>query len=400
MTVCNMTIEGGGRAGMVAPDDTTFAWFEGRARRRAGATSSAAVEGWRELRTEDGRDVRQGDRRSTRGALSPQVTWGTNPGMVVAGDRRGRPSRPADEATSARCSTWRSSRARRCRRSRSTACSSARARTRASATCAPPPRWSTGRRVADGVHAMVVPGSAAGEGPGRGGGPRRGLPRRRLRLARRRLLDVPGHEPRHPAPGERCASTSNRNFEGRQGRGGRTHLVSPADGGRGGDRGPLRRHPGVELGMEPITIDPRRRHGARPRRRRHRPDHPQAVPQARRAHRLRRVPLLRLGEGARLGAARATRSSPPGATSAAAPRASTRRGRSRTTASARSSRRASPTSSTPTAPRSACCRCAGRGGRAGGDGRGRGGDRPRGPGGRVRGPRCRASRSTPRSSTG
>ena len=91
--------------------------------------------------------------------------------------------------------------------------------------------------------------------------------------------------------------------------------------------------------MEPITIITGARQRPRPRRRRHRPDHPQAVPQADRAHGLRRVPLLRLGEGAGLGAFRATRSSRPGATSAAAPRASTRRGRSRTTASARSSPR-------------------------------------------------------------
>ena len=84
-----------------------------------------------------------------------------------------------------------------------------------------------GRKVALGVNAMVVPGSEQVKRAGRGGGPRRGLPRRRLRLARRGLLDVPGHEPRHPRAGERCASTSNRNFEGRQGRGGRTHLVSP-----------------------------------------------------------------------------------------------------------------------------------------------------------------------------
>ena len=92
------------------------------------------------------------------------------------------------------------------------------------------------------------------------------------------------------------------------------------------------------------------------RRHRHRPDHPQAVPQAGRADRLRRVPLLRLGQGARLGPARRPRSSSPATTSAAARAASTRRGRWRTTASGRSSPRASPTSSSPTAPRSACCR--------------------------------------------
>ena len=165
-------------------------------------------------------------------------------------------------------------------------------------------------------------------------------------------------------PGERCASTSNRNFEGRQGRGGRTHLVSPADGRRGRHRGPLRRHPGVGL-MDPVKVDQRRRHRARPRRRRHRPDHPQAVPQAGRAHRLRRVPVLRLGARSPAGTCRRTRSSPPGRTSAAARAASTPRGRCRTTASRPSSPRRSPTSSSPTARRSGCCRCApGGGGRA------------------------------------
>ena len=110
------------------------------------------------------------------------------------------------------------------------------------------------RRLRDGR-----PGLRAGQAPGRGARAcDEVFTRGRLRLARRGLLDVPGHEPRHRSqPGERCASTSNRNFEGRQGRGGRTHLVSPADGRRGRHRGPLRRHPRLELSaMEP---DHRRR---------------------------------------------------------------------------------------------------------------------------------------------
>ena len=122
-----------------------------------------------------------------------------------------------------------------------------------------------------------------------------------------------GMNPDILAPGERCASTSNRNFEGRQGAR-RAHAPGLAR------RWPPRRRSratsstsatGAEA-MEPVAIDRRRRQRPRPRRRRHRPDHPQAVPQADRAHRLRRVPLLRLGQGARLGAARATRSSPRG----------------------------------------------------------------------------------------
>ena len=85
MTVCNMTIEGGGRAGMIAPDETTFAWFEETAARPGaprGAELDAAVERWRELHTDDGRELRPRGRRGRRRA-QPQVTWGTNPGMVV-----------------------------------------------------------------------------------------------------------------------------------------------------------------------------------------------------------------------------------------------------------------------------------------------------------------------------
>ena len=100
------------------------------------------------------------------------------------------------------------------------------------------------------------------------------------------------------APGERCASTSNRNFEGRQGRGGRTHLVSPqmaaaaALHGHFVDVRALDARAGAR--MKPVRVVDRPRRGDRPARRRHRPDHPEAVPQADRAHRVRRVPLLRL----------------------------------------------------------------------------------------------------------
>ena len=93
-----------------------------------------------------------------------------------------------------------------------------------------------GRKVADGVRMLVVPGSVRVRAAGRGRGPGRGLQRGRRRMAARGLLDVPGHEP-GPARARASAraSTSNRNFEGRQGKGGRTHLVSPA--GRRGHRG-------------------------------------------------------------------------------------------------------------------------------------------------------------------
>ena len=113
-----------------------------------------------------------------------------------------------------------------------------------------------------------------------------------------------GMNPDIAAPGERVASTSNRNFEGRQGRGARSHLVSPQMAAAAAIEGrfvDIRDWEGSTMkAIETITGP---RIGPEPRRRRHRPDHPQAVPQAGRAHRLRRVPVLRLGEGAGLGAA-------------------------------------------------------------------------------------------------
>ena len=224
MTMCNMTIEGGGRAGMVAPDDTTFEWVEGRT--AAPDDFEAAVAGWRELHTDDGAPFDK-EIDVDAGALSPLVSWGTNPGH----GRRRSPtrSRAAGRRRRARAQVHGPrGRARRCRRSRSTACSSARARTPGSATCAPPPSVVKGRRVASNVDAMVVPG----------------LRSRCACRPRARAFDEVfraagfdwrtagcsmclGMNPDILQPGERCASTSNRNFEGRQGRGGRTHLVSP-----------------------------------------------------------------------------------------------------------------------------------------------------------------------------
>ncbi len=222
MTVCNMTIEGGGRAGMIAPDETTFAWLEGRP--AAPADLEAAVAGWRELRTDHGALF---DREMVldASALSPQVTWGTTPGMVVPvtgsvpepasdGDERAlqymalEAGTPIEEIALDRVFIG--------------SCTNSRiGDLRAAAAVV------KGRRVASDVHAMVVPGSqpvklqAEAEGldevfraagfDWRGAGCSMCL----------------GMNPDTLEPGERCASTSNRNFEGRQGRGGRTHLVSP-----------------------------------------------------------------------------------------------------------------------------------------------------------------------------
>ena len=156
MTVCNMTIEGGGRAGMVAPDDTTFEWVEGRP--GAPEDFEAAVEDWRGLPSDEGASF-DTEVEIDAAAISPAGELGHEPGDGRRRDLRG--ARAAERrATGARSSTWASRRARRSRRSGSTASSWARAPTRASATCARRPRWCKGRRVASSVDAMVVPGSA------------------------------------------------------------------------------------------------------------------------------------------------------------------------------------------------------------------------------------------------
>jgi 3-isopropylmalate/(R)-2-methylmalate dehydratase large subunit len=222
MTMCNMTIEGGGRAGMIAPDETTFEYLEGRP--GLPQDFDAAVERWRELRTDDDATF---DRDITVDvdAISPQVTWGTNPEMVVGvadavpepqddGDERAlhymglEPGTPMVEIELDRVFIG--------------SCTNSRiGDLRAAAALV------EGRKVASSVNAMVVPGSQPVA----------------LQAEAEGLDDVfraagfdwrsagcsmcLGMNPDILQPGERCASTSNRNFEGRQGRGGRTHLVSP-----------------------------------------------------------------------------------------------------------------------------------------------------------------------------
>jgi 3-isopropylmalate/(R)-2-methylmalate dehydratase large subunit len=224
MTICNMTIEGGGRAGMVAPDDTTFEWVQGRPGAPQEGQFEEALDAWRELRTDDGahfdKEVVVDVER-----LSPMITWGTTPGMVVGvadavpepqsdGDERAlqymdlRPGTPMQDIKLDRVFIG--------------SCTNSRiGDLRAAAAVV------KGRKVASSVYAMVVPGSvqvkqqAESEGldeifraagfDWRGAGCSMCL----------------GMNPDILKPGERCASTSNRNFEGRQGRGGRTHLVSP-----------------------------------------------------------------------------------------------------------------------------------------------------------------------------
>ena len=217
MTVCNMTIEGGGRAGMIAPDETTFAFVDER-----GVEVDPA---WAELYTEEGAHF---DKEIVvdASAITPMVSWGTNPRRsraVTAVDPEPRTAR----ARSARCSTWACRPARRSRTSSSTASSSAPAPTRASATCGPRPRWSRARRSPATSTRWSCPGSVQVKAQAEAEGLDEIFTAAGFDWRGAGCSMCLAMNPDKLAPGERCASTSNRNFEGRQGAGGRTHLVSP-----------------------------------------------------------------------------------------------------------------------------------------------------------------------------
>jgi 3-isopropylmalate/(R)-2-methylmalate dehydratase large subunit len=233
MTVCNMTIEGGGRAGMIAPDETTFAWFASTPRPGApqGAELDAAVERWRTYKTDAGASF---DREVTvdASAIAPQVTWGTNPGMVtqVTG-RVPSPEQydsPADKEAAERALAYMDLQPGTpieeiaLDRVFIGSCTNSRiADLRAAAEVV------AGRSVAGGVSAMVVPGSQRVKAQAEAEGLDRIFREAGFDWRAAGCSMCLGMNPDILQPGERCASTSNRNFEGRQGRGGRTHLVSP-----------------------------------------------------------------------------------------------------------------------------------------------------------------------------
>jgi len=217
MTVCNMTIEGGGRAGMVAPDETTFAWVCERA-------GIDIPDGWRALRSDDGASF---DRELTvdAAAISPQVTWGTAPDMVAGvADKVPEPTTEGHERALTYMGLDAGTPIQEIALDRVFIGSCTNSRIGDLRIAA---QLVEGRQVASSVQAMVVPGSAQVKAQAE----REGLDE----IFRAAGFDwrgagcsmCLGMNPDTLAPGERCASTSNRNFEGRQGRGGRTHLVSP-----------------------------------------------------------------------------------------------------------------------------------------------------------------------------
>jgi len=233
MTVCNMTIEGGGRAGMIAPDETTFAWFTDTDRPGApqGEELDKAIAHWRQLRTDDGAEF-DSETSIDASNISPQVTWGTNPGMVRAvtenvpapeefdtpADREATeralaymdltPGTPIEQIALDRVFIG--------------SCTNSRiGDLRAAAKVV------QGRKVAPSVDAMVVPGSQQVKKQAEAEGLDRVFREAGFDWRVAGCSMCLGMNPDILQPGERCASTSNRNFEGRQGRGGRTHLVSP-----------------------------------------------------------------------------------------------------------------------------------------------------------------------------
>jgi 3-isopropylmalate/(R)-2-methylmalate dehydratase large subunit len=231
MTICNMSIEGGARAGMIAPDDTTFAYLEGRPAAPTGAEWEQALDRWRALRS-DADAVYDTVVEIDVASLVPQVTWGTNPGMVASiDDAIPDPSGiddPDERAAVQRALEYMDLRPGtpirdvRIDKVFIGSCTNARIDDlRAAAQVV------SGRKVAEGVHAIVVPGSAQVKLQAEAEGLNRVFEAAGFEWRNAGCSMCLGMNPDILQPGERCASTSNRNFEGRQGAGGRTHLLSP-----------------------------------------------------------------------------------------------------------------------------------------------------------------------------
>ncbi|MBK7418299.1 MAG: 3-isopropylmalate dehydratase large subunit [Nitrospira sp.] len=232
MTLCNMSIEGGARAGMVAPDDTTFAYIKGRPMAPKGALWGQAVTAWRQLATDPGAKYDAVVELCAE-TIAPQVTWGTSPGMVTGVDgnvpdprtMRDDKLRQATERALEYMALLPGMPIRDIKIDKVFIGSCTNSRIEDLRLAA---SFAKGKKVASTVHAMVVPGS--------------GLVKQQAEQeGLDRIFKESGFEWREAGcsmclamnadvlqPGERCASTSNRNFEGRQGAGGRTHLVSPA----------------------------------------------------------------------------------------------------------------------------------------------------------------------------
>ncbi len=217
MTVCNMTIEGGGRAGMIAPDETTFAWVAEHA-------GIEIPEQWRALRTDEGAMF---DREITvdAGVISPQVTWGTAPDMVAGvAESVPQPSTEGHERALAYMGLDAGTPIQEITLDRVFIGSCTNSRIGDLRVAA---RVVKGRKVASTLAAMVVPGSAQVKTQAEAEGLDETFRAAGFDWRGAGCSMCLGMNPDTLEPGERSASTSNRNFEGRQGRGARSHLVSP-----------------------------------------------------------------------------------------------------------------------------------------------------------------------------
>jgi 3-isopropylmalate/(R)-2-methylmalate dehydratase large subunit len=229
MTLCNMSIEAGARAGMVAPDDTTFAYIKGKRFAPNGGDWIAAIERWHSLASDSGAKydtVVEIDAAE----LAPFVTWGTNPGMVVPITSRvpELPKTDAERSNAQRMLEYMGLEPGipmeqiRVDRVFIGSCTNSRLEDLRAAA-----RVAKGYKVASGVRAMVVPGSQSVKHAAEQEGLDKIFQEAGFEWRESGCSMCLGMNPDILRSGERCASTSNRNFEGRQGRGGRTHLVSP-----------------------------------------------------------------------------------------------------------------------------------------------------------------------------
>lgn len=232
MTVCNMTIEAGARAGLIAPDDTTFEWMRGRKFVPEGEDFEKAVDEWRELASDEGA-IYDTLIEIDCDELEPHVSWGTNPAQVVGISARV-PSPedfddPADRSSAERALEYMDLRGGtaiediKIDRVFIGSCTNARVEDLRSAAAIV-----KGHKVASTVRAQIMPGSTLTRVLAEKEGLDEIFKEAGFEWRESGCSMCLGMNPDILVPGERCASTSNRNFEGRQGKGGRTHLVSPA----------------------------------------------------------------------------------------------------------------------------------------------------------------------------
>ena len=263
MTVCNMTIEGGARAGLVAPDDTTFDYLRGRPHAPTGDAWDEALASWRQLPSDPGARF---DREVVLdgAGIDPYVTWGVTPAQSVGvGGQVPDPAEIDDRA--ARETAERALRYMDLEPATRIvdinldrvfigSCTNARIEDLRAAA-----KVLEGKTVAGGVQRDGGAGLGAHQSAGRAGGAGRHLPRRRLRVARGRLLDVPGHEPRHPRPRRALRLDQQPQLRGAAGAGRPHPPRQPRDGRRRRRRRPLRRRAGLELGSVAMTASEARR---------------------------------------------------------------------------------------------------------------------------------------------